>query len=121
MEQEKPDYDPQGTEKQPEEIEPVKTEPPLQNFASGNLPAKVKAIASVCRDGKFTAAAKMHHSLFGLTKSLFLDGNPVGIKYGMKVAGLDSGDLRLPLCEANQSTQKAIEHFMKESGAPFSA
>jgi hypothetical protein len=41
VEQENPDDDPQGSEKQPEEQ--VKTEPPLQNFASGNLPAKVKA------------------------------------------------------------------------------
>jgi 4-hydroxy-tetrahydrodipicolinate synthase len=82
-------------------------------------PAKVKAITTACREGRFNDAAKLHHAVFGLTKSLFLDGNPVGIKYAMKVAGLDSGELRLPLCEANQSAQKAIEHFMKESGAPF--
>jgi len=43
VEQEKPDDDPQGSEKRPEEIERVETEPPLQNSASGHLSAKVKA------------------------------------------------------------------------------
>jgi 4-hydroxy-tetrahydrodipicolinate synthase len=85
------------------------------------MPAKVKAVTQACRENDFAKAAKLHHQLFGLTKSLFLDGNPVGIKYAMKLAGMDSGELRLPLWEANQSTQKAIEHHMKESGAPFSA
>jgi 4-hydroxy-tetrahydrodipicolinate synthase len=85
------------------------------------MPSRVKAIVQTCREGNFTQAAKLHHALFGLTKSLFLDGNPVGIKYAMKLAGMDSGELRLPLWEASQATQKAIEHHMKEAGAPFSA
>src|SRR5207249_4514001 len=73
---------------------------------SNLLPAKVKAITRACLDGNFAAARELHHRLFPLTKALFLDGNPVGIKYAMKVAGLDSGQLRLPLWEASEATKR---------------
>ncbi len=80
---------------------------------SNLMPGAVKAIVKNCLEGKFGEAAKLHQKLFSLTKSLFLDGNPVGIKYAMKVAGLDSGHLRLPLWEASEGTKKVIEAAMK--------
>jgi 4-hydroxy-tetrahydrodipicolinate synthase len=83
---------------------------------SNLLPAKVKAITKSCLEGNFAAARELHHKLFPLIKSLFVDGNPVGIKYAMKVAGLDSGQLRLPLWEASEATKKLIEQCMKEAG-----
>ena len=45
-----------------------------------------------------------------------MDGNPVGIKYAMSLAGQDSVELRLPLSEANEATQKAIATEMKKLG-----
>jgi 4-hydroxy-tetrahydrodipicolinate synthase len=84
---------------------------------SNLLPAKVKAITKACLDGNFAAARELHQKYFPLIKTLFLDGNPVGIKYAMKLAGLDSGQLRLPLWEANEATQRAIAEAMKAVGA----
>ena len=86
---------------------------------SNLLPAKVKAIAKNCLDGKYEEAAKIHRRLFPLIKSIFLDGNPVGIKHAMKVAGMDSGQLRLPLWEASDATKQTIEECMAAAGAPF--
>ena len=86
---------------------------------SNLLPAKVKALTKHCLEGRYTEAAALHKRLFPLTKSLFLDGNPAGIKHAMKIAGMDSGELRLPLWEANDATKKAIEEAMAAAGAPF--
>ena len=66
-------------------------------------------MVKLAADGNFAEAAAIHRSLFPLIKTLFLDGNPVGIKYAMKLAGTDTGDLRLPLWEASEATKKAIE------------
>lgn len=85
---------------------------------SNLLPAEVKKLTAAALAGDFASAAKMHHRIFGLTRSLFLDGNPVGIKYAMRVAGLDSGELRLPLWEANDATRKTIEAEMGKIGIP---
>ncbi len=86
---------------------------------SNLLPAKVKAITKHCLEGRFAEARAIHLKLFPLIKSIFLDGNPVGIKHAMKVAGMDSGELRLPLWEASEATKKTIEECMKSAGAPF--
>lgn len=80
---------------------------------SNLLPDKVSQMVKTFARGDALGAAQLHHDLFPLTKSLFLDGNPVGVKYAMKLAGLDTGELRLPLVEANDATRAAIEANVK--------
>ena len=83
---------------------------------SNLLPGETSAIAQLALAGNFAKANAIHHKLFPFIRSLFLDGNPVGIKYAMKLAGLDSGELRLPLWEATDATKKTIEELMKKIG-----
>jgi 4-hydroxy-tetrahydrodipicolinate synthase len=83
---------------------------------SNLLPADVKKIAKLASEGKFKEAAAVHHHLFPLMRAMFLDGNPVGIKYAMKVAGRDTGELRLPLWEASEGTKKQIADLMAKLG-----
>ncbi|HVT89786.1 MAG TPA: dihydrodipicolinate synthase family protein, partial [Tepidisphaeraceae bacterium] len=84
------------------------------SVASNLVPDQIKAMVKLALGGQFADAAQIHHELFPLIKSLFLDGNPVGIKYAMKVAGKDTGDLRLPLCEASDGTKQTIEKLVKK-------
>ncbi len=86
---------------------------------SNLLPDKVTQMVKYAQDSNFAEARAIHYQLFPLIKAVFLDGNPVGIKYAMKVAGMDSGELRLPLWEASEATKKQIELFMAPAGAPF--
>ncbi len=78
-------------------------------------PAAVKRLVTLAAQGDWTGAARQHQRLFPLVKSLFLDGNPVGIKYAMKQAGLDSGELRLPLWTACEAAQMAIDQAMSDT------
>lgn len=82
------------------------------SVASNLLPGVVKQLTSNALNGNFAEAARVHHRLFPLIKTLFLDGNPAGIKHAMKVAGFDTGEMRLPLWEASEPTKKAIEAAM---------
>ncbi len=84
------------------------------SVASNLLPAEIKLITSSALAGDFAAARSMHHRLFPLIRALFADGNPAGIKHAMKTAGRDSGELRLPVWEANEATQKLIEALMEK-------
>jgi 4-hydroxy-tetrahydrodipicolinate synthase len=84
------------------------------SVVSNLLPEQIKQITSLALDDRFSEATTIHRELFTLTKALFLDGNPVGIKYAMKVAGKDTGELRLPLVEANDATKQAIQKAMKK-------
>ena len=86
------------------------------SVASNLLPAEIKALTQAALDGDFKKAAIVHHRLFPLIRSLLLDGNPAGIKHAMKVAGMDSGELRLPLWEASEGTRKTIEEQARKLG-----
>ncbi|HEX8914681.1 MAG TPA: 4-hydroxy-tetrahydrodipicolinate synthase [Humisphaera sp.] len=86
------------------------------SVASNLIPAEIKKLVQLTASGEFAAAAKQHVRLFPFIKSLFLDGNPVGIKYAMSVLGLDTGELRLPLWEASEGTKETIRAEMKKLG-----
>jgi 4-hydroxy-tetrahydrodipicolinate synthase len=81
---------------------------------SNLLPDQIKAMTKLALANKFHDAMAIHHRLFPLIKSLFLEGNPVGIKWAMKVAGKDTGEMRLPLWEASEGTKQTIEKLMKK-------
>jgi 4-hydroxy-tetrahydrodipicolinate synthase len=84
---------------------------------SNVMPAQIKTLVKFCQANQYEQAAALHRKLFPLMRAMFLDGNPVGIKHAMKAAGMDSGELRLPLWEASENTRKEIERCMKEIGS----
>ena len=79
---------------------------------SNLIPADIKKLTKAALAGDFKTAADHHHRLFPLMRALFLDGNPVGIKFAMRHAGRDTGQLRLPLWEASDATKKQIADLM---------
>ena len=84
------------------------------SVASNLLPAQIKKMVALAASGNFAEAAIIHRRLFPLIKSLFIDGNPVGVKHAMKIAGRDTGELRLPLWEASEATKKLIEEHVRK-------
>jgi 4-hydroxy-tetrahydrodipicolinate synthase len=84
------------------------------SVVSNLLPSETKAMTRAALEGDFATARSIHQRLFPLIRSLFLDGNPVGIKHAMKLQGRDSGELRLPLWEAGEATKNTIEELMRK-------
>ena len=86
------------------------------SVASNLIPSEIKALTHSALQGDYKKAAEIHLRLFPFIRALFLDGNPAGIKHAMKLAGLDTGELRLPLWEANEATRKIIEQQVRKLG-----
>ena len=75
---------------------------------SNAFPAQMSAIV----DGAPAAspdALKEHFGLKVLTKAVFADGNPCGIKYVLSRLGLCGNVLRLPLVPVSEATARAID------------
>jgi len=64
----------------------------------------------------FEEARQIHLRHFELFRSLFLEGNPVGIKTAMQILGRDTGEMRLPLCEPTAGTKNAIRAALFNAG-----
>ncbi len=52
---------------------------------------------------------ELHHALFPLFKALFLEPNPIPVRWAMETIGYRMGPYRLPLTEPSETTKEALE------------
>lgn len=84
---------------------------------SNLLPAKVKALVNAGLKDDLANARQLHHELFHLCKGLLtLSTNPIPIKAAMKMAGVDTGAVRLPLTELPDDQAAQLEALLKQTG-----
>jgi 4-hydroxy-tetrahydrodipicolinate synthase len=63
----------------------------------------------LARANQFDEARKIHYRLLPIIKSIFMDGNPGGIKYLLSRMGICENYFRLPVHPVNQATMTAID------------
>lgn len=86
------------------------------SVVSNIVPAEVSSMVRLALEQKSAEALKIHDRLFALVKSLFLDGNPAGVKCAMKLLGRDTGEMRLPLVDVSESTRAIIAQQLAAVG-----
>ena len=83
------------------------------NLAAGDM-------ANMCQlalAGKFDEAEVINQRLMGLHKNLFVESNPIPVKWGAYRLGLISEPvLRLPLTVLSQAAQPKVEEALKQAG-----
>ena len=77
----------------------------VSHLAGRQLRSMVEAFLAGRRD----EAAAIHRRLGPLTNSLFLEGNPVPVKYALNQAGFRVGPTRLPLVEPSAPVRAVID------------
>lgn len=65
-------------------------------------------------EGKVEEATKMQLDVIDLTDALFIEVNPIPVKYALNLMGFDFGKPRLPLIELSSKNQKVMEDVMKK-------
>ncbi|MDH3739559.1 MAG: 4-hydroxy-tetrahydrodipicolinate synthase [Alphaproteobacteria bacterium] len=66
--------------------------------------------------GKTAEAIAINQRLFPLHTALFVEPNPVPVKYGLSLLGKATMDVRLPLTPANENTQEQVHAAMVSAG-----
>ncbi len=61
----------------------------------------------------FKTARELHYKLLDLSNSLYLEGNPGGIKAALEILGICEKHVRLPLAPVSKETYEIIEGFIK--------
>ena len=84
------------------------------SVAANAIPSAVSALINACLAQDFVTARKFSNRLFPLFRSLFLEGNPVGIKAALSVLGFSSPVVRMPLQQASDGLISLIESDIKE-------
>ena len=86
--------------------------------AVGNLaPARVAALYAAVQQRDLDRAREVHVELFELNQSIFIDTNPVPLKYMMSRIGLlDAPELRLPLVSLDEANAKILDAVLMRAG-----
>ena len=84
------------------------------SVVSNIAPEKVAALCRAILDADWVAARAAHEDLLILSRGLLsLSTNPIPIKTAMAILGRDTGALRLPLCEPDAPSRRAIADLLK--------
>jgi 4-hydroxy-tetrahydrodipicolinate synthase len=85
---------------------------------AGNIvPKDMLALVQYAAQGDFRSAAKLHHKLFPLCRDMLsLATNPIPVKGAMKLLGRDSGQLRLPMTELEESEFARLRMVLENYG-----
>ncbi len=84
----------------------------LSNIAPRQTSDMVRAALA----GNIAEARTLHMRLFPLMKNLFMETNPMPVKYGVSRLGYCKNTLRLPLVECSDKCKAQIDADMKEAG-----
>lgn len=72
------------------------------------VPLQTSEMVRNCLKGDFKTAQPQHSSLLEFTKLCFTEGNPAGVKAGMKELGICGDYVRLPLVKISDETRAKI-------------
>ncbi len=72
------------------------------------MPFQTSEMVRSCLKGDFKTAKTQHANLLEFTRLCFVEGNPAGVKAGMKELGICDDHVRLPLVKVSDETRTKI-------------
>ncbi len=72
------------------------------------LPRHLSDMVRLCLSGKYAEALPSHLSLLEITRLMFAEGNPAGVKAALKQLGICNDVVRLPLVKASTALKESI-------------
>ncbi len=86
------------------------------SVASNYIPREVAEMVRAWRSGNTAEAAALHRRFYPLFKDLFIEPNPVPVKYALSLRGEMSAEVRLPLCEMTPSSCQKLDATLAALG-----
>ena len=83
---------------------------------SNILPTETHHMTKLCLDGDFKSAAELQLKYLKLINALFCEVNPVPVKTAAALLGWCSEEMRLPLCEMDDTNKAKLVSVMKAHG-----
>ncbi len=80
------------------------------------IPGLFSKMIELCLQGKFNDAQILHYKILEFTNSLFLEGNPCGVKEALKHLEICGNTLRLPLVNVSGELSSIIKKEVQNLG-----
>lgn len=86
------------------------------SVVSNIAPKQVKDVATLVAKGKLEKANKIQDKLLPLIDACFIEVNPIPVKAGCNMIGLDAGVPRAPLTELEEEHKAVMKKCIKKAG-----
>jgi 4-hydroxy-tetrahydrodipicolinate synthase len=86
------------------------------SVVSNIVPKLCKTIQDLSLSNDFAGALKLHIKILPLYKALFVESNPIAVKYAASVLGLCKNEIRLPLLTLEENNIDYVKSTMLELG-----
>ena len=86
------------------------------SVASNIIPGRMSSMISAALAGKVEDARGQFYELLPLFKSMFLDTNPIPVKYAMASLGYCEEIYRLPMCELSEENKRTLDGVLDMLG-----
>ena len=86
------------------------------SVASNLVPGVLSKLCALCLEGDCAAAAALYRKYAALFSTLFIETNPIPVKTAMRLCGLDSGLMRLPLTDMSEEHLSILQGCLLEIG-----
>lgn len=91
------------------------------SVASNLLPAEVKEVYTLVKAGNLEEANRLQDKLLPVIDACFTEVNPIPVKAGANMLGLDAGTPRGPLTELEEEHKKIMRQALTDFGAEVTA
>jgi len=81
------------------------------------VPGDLHRMCSLAMSGEAEAAAEINDRIACLHKDLFLEANPIPVKWALKEMGRIGAGIRLPLVELDPACHEQLRQSLRDSGA----
>jgi len=84
------------------------------SVASNIAPRMMVQLVTAAREGRMNEAREMHYKLLPLFKGVFLQTNPIPIKYALAAKGIVTESYRLPLCPLDADDKRTMDAILDQ-------
>ena len=88
----------------------------IVSVVSNIMPKEIASMVAYAAEGKWTDAEAIHHKLGDIFSSIFIETNPIPIKYCAYRMGLCELAFRLPMCPPTDSNRAVLDAMLKRYG-----
>ena len=87
----------------------------LVSVASNIIPEEMVKIQNSIDANDYLGALNLHQKYINLYNALFIESNPVPVKYALSLMGICSSNVRLPLFDLSEESKRKLQRAMESS------
>lgn len=86
----------------------------IVSVASNIIPGEMRRLVDLIQADNITEAQHLHYHLLPLFKAMFIDTNPIPVKYVLSYLGFIDEVYRLPMCELSDDHKRMVEGVLDQ-------